>query len=90
MNSENNVENNVENTVESTVESTVENTVESTVENNVENVMVGGGKKSFFELYTVWIKKYKFSLFAFVTIISIYIAHTQESFIKIANIIRKN
>jgi len=38
----------------------------------------------------MWIKKYKFSLFAFVTIISIYIAHTQESFIKIANIIRKN
>ena len=81
MNSENNVKN--------TVENTVENNVENTVKNTVENVMVGGGKKSFFELYNIWIKKYKFSLFAFVTIISIYIAHTQESFIKVSNIIRK-
>jgi hypothetical protein len=68
------------------VEMTTQNTVENT---STENVMVGGGKKSIFELYTTWIKKYKFSLFAFVTILSIYIAHTQESFIKVANMVKQ-
>tara|TARA_X000000368_G_scaffold414361_1_gene404093 strand:- start:903 stop:1142 length:240 start_codon:yes stop_codon:yes gene_type:complete len=73
--------------VEMTTQNTVENT--STENTSTENVMVGGGKKSIFELYTTWIKKYKFSLFAFVTILSIYIAHTQESFIKVANMVKQ-
>ena len=78
--------------VEMATQNTVENTSTentSTENTSTENVMVGGGKKSIFELYTTWIKKYKFSLFAFVTILSIYIAHTQESFIKVSNMVKK-
>lgn len=56
---------------------------------STKNVIVGGAKKSFLKLYKLWIKKYKFSLFAFIAMITFYIAHQQKSFIEIKKIFKK-
>jgi len=49
--------------------------------------MVGGGKSvasmSFLQIYRKWIMKYKYLLFIIVSTISIYIAHTRKSLIKV-------
>ena len=70
---------------------TTQNTVENTVENtSTENVMVGGNKKTFLEIYKNWIKKYRYILFFIVTILLTFVAHTQNTFIEIEKMFKRN
>ena len=57
---------------------------------STKNVIVGGAKKSFLKLYKLWIKKYKYPLFAFIAMITFYVAHQQKSFIEVKNLLKKN
>ena len=57
---------------------------------STKNVIVGGAKKSFLSLYKLWIKKYKYPLFAFIAMITFYVAHQQKSFIEVKKLLKKN
>jgi len=57
---------------------------------STKNVIVGGAKKSFLKLYKLWIKKYKYPLFAFIAMITFYVAHQQKSFIEVKKLLKKN
>jgi hypothetical protein len=56
---------------------------------STKNVIVGGAKKTFLTLYKLWIKKYKYPLFAFIAMITFYIAHQQKSFIEVKKLFKK-
>ena len=71
------------------VSSKVEDVSSKVETTSTKNVIVGGAKKTFLTLYKLWIKKYKFSLFAFIAMITFYIAHQQKSFIEIKKIFKK-
>lgn len=57
---------------------------------STKNVIVGGAKKSFLSLYKLWIKKYKYPLFAFIAMVTFYLAHQQKSFIEVKKLLKKN
>ena len=68
----------------------VENVLPKLENASPKNVIVGGAKKSFITLYKSWIKKFKYHLFAFISMITFYIAHQQKSFMEMKKLFKKN
>jgi hypothetical protein len=77
-------------TSQDTVENIVDNTSPTMVGGNTSPAMVGGNKKTFLEIYKNWINKYKYILFFIVTITLTFIAHTQNTFIEIEKMFKRN